>query len=129
MAVVNVVDSGHNDQVVFEEEEEEEPTTPMLVAQFNCIEARCNRGEVQDQEPPTCRSILTTLCFGGNKRVVMECDMAASHNVLSLKAYKQIWPKKGPILHKQDVNVIMADGTKSALPIRSMRCSVIASND
>ena len=45
VAVVNVVDSGHIEKVVLEQEEEE-PTTHMLVAQFNCIEARCNRGEV-----------------------------------------------------------------------------------
>ena len=59
----------------------------------------------------------------------MECDSGASHNVLSMRSYKQIWPKgKGPSLHKKKVKVIMADGSRSKLPIHSMKCSLVASN-
>ena len=120
--VVNVVDSDTEDDLF---------TTPRFSATFNCMEIKGDSEDETDKwEPPTPSELFTTVRFNGNKRVVMECDSGASHNVLSMRSYKQIWPTgKGPSLHRKKVKVIMADGSRSKLPIHSMKCSLVASNN
>merc|ERR1711888_52722 len=86
-----------------------------------------SESEDEDQVVPTCKSILTTVHFGGTKKIIMECDTAASHNVLSLKAYQEISPKgSGPRLHRKNINVTLADGSRSALPARIEHSMLLA---
>ena len=123
VSMVNNSESAPAEVMVKEEVEEDQVEESMLNVDF----LRSALGG--EPQPPTCKNIFTSLRFNGNKKVRMECDTAASHNMLSLKTYKKIWPYKGPRLVKKDVTVLMADGTKSALPISSMKCMVTASNN
>ena len=68
--------------------EEEEPAQ-MFGAQFFATEVKAVSSE---QVQPTCKPILTTIKFAGSKKITMECDTAASHNILSQESYQEIWP-------------------------------------
>ena len=70
--------------------EEEEPAQ-MFGAQFFATQVKAVASE---QVLPTCNPILTTIRFGSNKKIIMECDTAASHNILSQEAYQEIWPRE-----------------------------------
>merc|ERR1711905_81043 len=59
----------------------------------------------------------------------MECDTAASQNILSQETFQRIWPRgSGPKLSYRKVKIILADGSRSAQETRSMECSVVAAN-
>ena len=85
---MNVVEVEDHSQV-----EEEEPAQ-MFGAQFYNVDVKTVSSE---QVYPTCKPIMTTVKFGGNKKITMECDTAASHNILSQESYQEIWPR-GTIL-------------------------------
>ena len=77
---------------------------------------------------PTCKPMMTQIKFG-DKKISMECDTAASHNILSQQTYQEIWPRgTGPKLQYQRVKVMLADGSKSAKQTRSMEYTVVAAN-
>ena len=80
----------------------------MLVTQFFSAEVKALSSE---QAYPTCNPMLTQVKFEGNKKVTMECDTAASHNILSQQTYQEIWPRgTGPKLQYKRVRVMLADG-------------------
>ena len=98
----------------------------MFGAQFFTAEVKAVSSE---QVHPTCKPMMTTIKFGSNKKVTMECDTAASHNILSQESYQEIWPRgTGPKLTYKNVRVMLADGSRSAQQTRSMECSVVAAN-
>ena len=113
-AVVNVVEmEDHSTSQVTEEE-----PAQMFGAQFFNVDVKSVSSE---QVYPTCKPIMTTLKFGSNKKITMECDTAASHNILSQESYQEIWPRgTGPKLTYRKVKVMLADGSKSAEQTRSM---------
>ena len=116
---MNVVEVEDHSQV-----EEEEPTQ-VFKAQFSNVDIK-----TMSSEPvyPTCKPMLTQIKIG-DKKVTMECDTAASHNILSQQTYQDIWPRgTGPKLLYKRVKVMLADGSKSAKQTRSMECSVVAAN-
>ena len=109
---MNVVEVENHSQ-----DEEEEPTQ-VFAAQFNNVDIKTVTSE---QVYPTCKPMMTTLKFGGTKKVTMECDTAASHNILSQQSYQEIWPRgTGPKLQYKQVKVMLADGSRSAKQTRSM---------
>ena len=116
---MNVVEVEDHSQV-----EEEEPTQVFSV-QFNNVDVK-----TMSSEPtyPTCKPMMTTVKFG-DKKIVMECDTAASHSILSQQTYQEIWPRgTGPKLQYQKVKVMLADGSRSAKQTSSIECTVVAAN-
>ena len=71
---------------------------------------------------------MTQIKFG-DKKVLFECDTAASHNILSQETYQDIWKRGcGPKLQYHNVKVMLADGTRSGKQTRSMEYTVVTSN-
>ena len=113
-------------QVDDQSEVEEDDPAQMFGAQFFSTDVKT---VVSEQVYPTCKPILTTVKFCGSKKVTMECDTAASHNILSQVSYQEIWPRgTGPKLTYKKVKVMLADGSRSAEQTRSMECYVVAAN-
>merc|ERR1711888_20988 len=105
---------------------DDEDPAQMFGAQFCATEVKAVASE---QVLPTCNPILTTMKFENSTRVIMECDTAASHNILSQETFQKIWPRgSGPKLSYRKVKIILADGSRSAQETRSMECSVVAAN-
>merc|ERR1711888_100329 len=77
---------------------------------------------------PTCKPMVTTLRFEGHKDIVFDIDSGSSHNVMSVRSFKKIWPCKGPKLFPKTSNITLADGSTSKAPIRSMECAFVAPN-
>ena len=117
-AAANVVD-------VEDQSQDEDDVTQVFAAEFNTVNVKTVS---QAAGYPTCKPMLTQMKFG-DKKVTMECDTAASHNILSQQTYQDIWPRgTGPKLQYHKVKVMLADGSKSAKQTRSMQYSVVASN-
>merc|ERR1711891_102692 len=72
----------------------------------------------------------TTLRFRGHKDIVFDCDTGSSHNVMSVRAFRAIWPdvSKGPKLFPKTSNITLADGSTSKAPMGSMECAFVAPN-
>merc|ERR1711888_478066 len=62
---------------------------------------------------PTCAPMMTQVKID-DRKVSFECDIAASHNILSQETYQEIWKRgSGPKLQYHNVKVMLADGTRS----------------
>ena len=108
-----------------EDEEMVESVTPANVL-FKSVDIRATNVLTAY---PTCPPIMTEVKMGGGK-VKFECDTAASHNILSQETYQDIWRRgSGSKLVHHNVNVILADGTKSQKKTRSMEAVVETSNN
>ena len=111
-----------------DDDQPEDDVTQLFAAEFNTVNVVDVKTVSQAAGYPTCTPIMTQIKFG-DKKVTMECDTAASHNILSQQTYQDIWPRgSGPKLQYHNVKVMLADGSKSAKQTRSMQYTVVAPN-
>merc|ERR1711888_423459 len=111
-----------------DDDQPEDDVTQLFAAEFNAVSVVDVKTVSKAAGYPTCTPIMTQVKFG-DKKVTMECDIAASHNILSQENYQDIWPRGGgPKLQYHNVKVMLADGTKSGKQTRSMQHTVVASN-
>merc|ERR1711888_265697 len=96
-----------------DDDQPEDDVTMLFAAKFNNVNV-VDVKATQAAGYPTCTPIMTQIKFG-DKKVPMECDTAASHNILSQQTYQDIWPRgSGPRLQYHNVKVMLGSLEPSA---------------